>query len=92
MKVKVLLTSVAMIAASLVVSTSPAQAANCKTSPFGTSISGMKFKCPDGNSFTVRPDLNGGYTDPFTTYKGRDSNGNSLRCKYDSFRNRYTCK
>lgn len=92
MRLRVLFASTLLIIASMSFSASSASAGSCKSSPFGSTYSGLKFKCSDGSSFTVKPDLNGGYTDPFTTYRARDNFGNTLRCKYNEFSNKYTCR
>ena len=92
MKLKIGFTVLLVVLSTISFSSSSASAASCRSSSFGSTYSGLKFKCPDGSSFTVKPDLYGGYTDPYTTYKARDNYGNTLRCKYSEFRSKYTCK
>ena len=74
--------------------TNSAQAAdNCKADRFGSnSFSGLKFRCPDGGTLTIKPDLRGSYTNPWTTYNAKDNYGNTTRCKYNNIWKRYDCK
>lgn len=80
------------VAVSMVGIASPAQASNCRESTWGSSSwSGKKFNCPGGNSMIIRPNVSGQYDDPWSTYKGRDSNGNNYKCKYTSWKSSYKC-
>ena len=65
---------------------------NCKPDRLSSDYFGKKFRCSDGSTLTVKPNLGGSYTDPWSTYKAKDSYGNNFRCKYSDWRQRYDCK
>jgi hypothetical protein len=66
---------------------------SCRQSNFGTSYFGQKYNCNDGTSMTIKPNLNGRYTDPWSSYRARDSYGNTYTCRYsNSLSSRYSCR
>jgi hypothetical protein len=90
---RILLAAAVSIFFSLIVAPTTAKAgSSCRTNSLSSDLFGKRFNCSDGNSFTIKPNLSGSYTDPFSTYTARDRNGNSLRCRYNDFGSRYVCK
>jgi hypothetical protein len=92
MRTRLLIAAVVGILLPIFAAPTTAQANTCKENQLGTSVFGKKFNCSNGNSFTIKPNLSGSYSDPFSTYKARDRYGNNLNCRYSNFRNSYNCK
>ena len=80
---------------------SPAQAWNddCRYDRWGSSSwNGQKYRCNDGSSLYIKPQY--GYMDDWNstpknsweTWRGRDSYGNSYRCKWNEWKREWKCR
>jgi hypothetical protein len=74
------------------VSTTAQASGNCRSSSLGNDLFGKKFRCSDGTTITIKPNLSGSYTDPLSPYRATDNKGNNFRCRYDSLMQRYKCR
>jgi hypothetical protein len=74
-------------------------AENCRYDTWGSNwMRGQKYKCSDGSSLYIQPGLgslsswDSTPANPWESWKGRDTYGNSYRCTWDSWRLAWKCR